>query len=757
MFFTSMLITAQNLTLTFDNAQITNDGTNDFYEVDLLIQSDVDFVLGVGLIYFDYNTEAFGTSVIDPADPERFVFEHPAESILGSQTFTVDNYNQFIRNNNTASTVAVSWQQFWSSGAIGTNVTSTPAFLGRLKMRYIDTGETPDFCFNVAGSLFDDQFYTACGPFTSGPAGADCAGFPGAQLFDYDGSDCSGALLPVSCAVKTWNGSNWDPAGNPTATDHVVISDDYDTATDGGSITACEVTVDASKTLTIGADDFLSVVNDITVNGTLNVAQIASVVQIEDAATVTNNGAINVYVDTPNLDGRDFVLLGSPMSSETRAHVFENALRVRNHLTEEFSPNIEVGDGSPGAGNWVDETGNDWPVLENGAINPGEGYMVMRDLTGPAVPLNLNFNTGTLNNGVITYSAGYNGDQNSSPNILANPYASAISATDFIATNTGVVDAVYFWEHVTPPTAGLPGPFGLNYTMEDISIFNLTGGTAAAGSDAGTLPDGMISTGKGFGVKVVSPGGSVPITFNNAMRRTSGNAMPRNQNLDRIWLQIGSEGYDLKSTALIGFLEEATGGFDVGYDAKRLATNVSLYSHLDDGSDILGIQARGAFEENEKISMGFASLIDEKIEYTIAIENIEGVNLATATVYLIDTLEDVITNLSETNYTFMSKKGIYDNRFVLQFVPEVILGTTNPLLQTVAIYPNPTHAVLTIVSPKVIITNVRIFDVSGRVVLNTSDLNSNITELDLSELNSAMYFVEISTEAGKVTERILKD
>ncbi|SDE97944.1 T9SS type A sorting domain-containing protein, partial [Ulvibacter litoralis] len=559
------------------------------------------------------------------------------------------------------------------------------------------------------------------------------------------------------CAVKTWDGSNWNPAGNPTATDHVVISDDYDTTTDGGSITACEVTVDASTRLTIGADDFLSVVNDITVNGTLNVAQIASVVQIEDAATVTNNGTINVYVDTPDLNGRDFVLLGSPMSSETRAHVFENALRVRNHLTEEFSPNTEVGDGSPGAGNWVDETGNDWPVLENGPINLGEGYMVMRDLTGPPAPLNLNFNTGTLNNGVINYSAGYNGNQNSSPSILANPYASAISATDFITTNSGGVDAVYFWEHVTSPNAGLPGPFGLNYTMEDISIFNLTGGTAAAGSDSSTVPNGMISTGQGFGVKVSSAGGPVSITFNNAMRRTTGNAMPRNQNLDRIWLQVESDGYDLKSTALIGFLDQATDGFDEGYDAKRLATNVSLYSHLDDGTDVLGIQARGVFEENKKISMGFASLIDEKIDYTISIQNIEGINLGTATVYLIDTLEDVITNLSEANYTFMSEKGIYDNRFVLQFVPEVILGTNNPVLKEVAIYPNPTQGVLNIVSPKTTITSVRIFDLSGRVVLNTSDLNSNTTELNLSELNSAMYFVEVITEAGSLTERILKD
>jgi hypothetical protein len=45
------------------------------------------------------------------------------------------------------------------------------------------------------------------------------------------------------------------------------------------------------------------------------------------------------------------------------------------------------------------------------------------------------------------------------------------------------------------------------------------------------------------------------ITFNNAMRRTSGNTTLRNQDLDRIWLNVKSADYDLNGTALICFLE----------------------------------------------------------------------------------------------------------------------------------------------------------------------------------------------------------
>ena len=563
----------------------------------------------------------------------------------------------------------------------------------------------------------------------------------------------TGASYYIECpgVTKTWNGTNWSPAGAPGSTDTVIIAGNYNTA-DDGDITACALTVNAGSTLIVNQNDFLSVANDITVNGTLNLFHTANVVQVDDDATVTNNGTINVFVNTPALDGRDFIILGSPMSSESRADVFTAALRVRNHLTGNFTPNGAVTAASNGAGVWVDEEGDDWPVY-NGAITPGEGYMVMRDLTGPASPLNLNFNTGTLNNGVVTYTAGYNGSQNASPNIIANPYASAISATDFINTNSNV-DAVYFWEHITTPSSGIPGPYGLDYTMEDISIFNLTGGTSAAGSDPGTTPNGTISSGQGFGVKVTSAG---DITFNNSMRRTSGNTTLRSTDDDRIWLNVQTDRYELNSTALIGFLPEATNAIDHGYDAKRLATNVALYSHLVDGSDQFGIQALGTFQEDVKVPMGFATLVDERINYTISIEDIQGLHLGNATAYLIDSHTNTITNLSETNYTFESEKGIYDNRFTLQFTPELILGNTDVSLETIAIYPNPTQDILNIASPVSEVKQVTIYDVRGRVVKTKTVSGNNIVQVDLSELNNTIYFVEVTTESGTITKRVVKN
>ena len=554
------------------------------------------------------------------------------------------------------------------------------------------------------------------------------------------------------CATTTqFVGGAWDN-GLPNMTTNAIIRSNYNTSTHG-SFSACSLAIDASTFLTINSGDFVEVAFNIDVNGTLNVEHEASLVQRDDASVTLNNGAINVLVTTPELDGRDFMLMGSPMSAETTTDVLNGVERVRNHLTENFTPNAAVAATSPGAGNWLDEEGDDWPVYA-GTINPGEGYMIMRSVTGPATALNLSYNEGTLNNGLITYSATFNSDQNSSPNIIANPYASPILADDFINSNATIVDAVYFWEHRTSPNSGNPGPYGLDYTMEDISIYNLTGGTAAAGSDPSTTPNGVIATAQGFGIKALAAG---DISFSNVMRRTSGNTTLRSLNNDRIWLNVQSDRYDLNSTALIGFLAQASEQIDPGYDAKRLATNVSLYSHLRDGSDQLGIQALGSFDEDMKISMGFATLIDERISYTISIENIIGLNLENATVYLIDSHNNSIVDLSSGNYTFVSEKGIYDNRFTLQFTPELVLNNAIHDINTVALYPNPTKGTITVSSLTNAIQKVEIRDMLGRIVQSEQFLDETTIQLALKTEESGTYLVSIFTSEGIVFKKLIKE
>ena len=76
----------------------------------------------------------------------------------------------------------------------------------------------------------------------------------------------------------------------------------------------------------------------------------------------------------------------------------------------------------------------------------------------------------------------------------------------------------------------------------------------------------------------------------------------------------------------------------------------------------------------------------------------------------------------------------------------------------VKIYPNPTTGELRIENGEWKIKNIEIYDVYGRNVSQISNLKSQISNLiNISHLQAGIYFVKISTEAGVVTKKIVKN
>ena len=553
--------------------------------------------------------------------------------------------------------------------------------------------------------------------------------------------DCPGST--------TYTSSGWSN-GSPTANTMAIIDENYSTST--ANIDACTLVVNAGKTLTVPDGTYVKVEGDITVNGILFVANEGSLVQVDDAASVTNNGSITVRKITPFLAPRYFMVMGSPMTAETRTGVYGNSILVRNHTTSNFFPHPGVTSGDPGAENFADDNGDDWQNYA-GTVNAGEGYLVLPqpDLASSG-SYTLDYTLGTLNNGQVDYNVDFHIDQNSSPNIVGNPYASAIYANDFLNENS-MINAVYFWEHLTTANSGYPGYKVNNYDMGDISMYNSSGGVKAA-NDPGTstTPNGYISSGQGFGFKATAAGTA---SFKNYMRVTDNNDTYRRPTAakERIWLQVYNEAYGLSSGMLISFSEESIDGYDAKFDAKRLATPVSLYSKLDTGEE-LAIQGRSAFDENQEIPLGFVSQIEENQEFKISINEQDGTVWPDVQVYLLDKTENVVHNLSDADYTFKSIEGTQKDRFVILF-KSTVLGTPENQLQHISIVPNPTTGNVTIVSPKTVINSVEVFDIRGRRLMMV-DYNNTHYSLDLSSLQSATYFVKINTAEGSLTKRVVK-
>lgn len=550
--------------------------------------------------------------------------------------------------------------------------------------------------------------------------------------------------------TKTWDGSSWTPSGIPNSTDIAVINGNYNTDTDG-SIDACSLIISGTSIVNVAAETYISLQNSATIetNATLNVLHQGSFVQVEDDATVINNGSINVMVTTPSLDEREFMILGSPMTA-TSETVFNSAYQVLNHDTDSYE--MYTTNSIDGI-NFYDQEGDDLSYY-TGLLNPAEGYIVRPSYTDSGI-YNYTFDGGTLNSGEINYTAGFNNtNKDDSANFLSNPYPSAIDANLFLSENSGIISELYFWEHLTPPGV-MNGPYGeQNFSMEDISTYNNMGGTAPA-ANGGTTPTNIIATAQGFGIKA-NAGGT--IKFTNAMRVSSGNTTLRSslEDANRLWFSVRETQSDKGSSNLIGFTSAASEGFDYGFDTKKIGTEVSLYTHLQDGTEQLSIQSREAFNDEMSISMGFSTLLDEELSYTISSLDKEGDLISNATVYLIDNLVGTTTNMNEENYTFTSTAGTFNNRFIIIFQNNP-LGVDDVTLSSISIYPNPADGIINVNSPHAIISNIEIIDVRGRILekINTDKLNN--IQVDLSSYGNAIYFVKVTTENGIKTKRVIKN
>lgn len=546
-----------------------------------------------------------------------------------------------------------------------------------------------------------------------------------------------------------WNdGVNIPGTTSPGTGDFAVINFLYNTGI-SGDLDVCALWILANHSIVVEDGDYVRTGdNNNLILGNLFVLNNGSFVQTGANARTIKAGAgfVDVQRITPSLNDYDFTIMGSPMDGETREGVYGGAHVVRNHLTGNFVP---FANGTPAADNWADDNGDNWDP-HTGDLIPGVGYLVKPTIAGgTGGAYTTNYTLGNLNSGDISFTPIINaGGPDESPNVLSNPYASALTITDFLTANTDAGSSLYFWEHLLAPNPGFPGYLAANYEMDDISSTN--GVVAVPSASGGVPPTNHVPTGQGFGLK---PTLATTITFTNAMRNIGPNDGYRNSELDVLQLSVANTTYGLKGYSAIGFSNANTDAME-RFDVKRMGTSISLFSVV--GENELGIQMRSAFNEDHIIPLGFHTFVEEEQTYTISIREIEGELLNNATVFLKDNLLNTVTNLSETDYEFTANLGYQTDRFVLVFESSV-LGNEEVSLDAVSIYPIPAESLLTISSPLAKVNTVVITDISGRQVAAYNFADQNSYQIDVSNFGTAVYFVEINTDNGSVTKRMIKE
>ena len=578
-------------------------------------------------------------------------------------------------------------------------------------------------------------------------------------------------VAPQPCSDSTiWDGSSWSN-GVPDNTKSALFNGNYNTDNTEESVNACSVTIASGNTVTIGDGYYLRSVFDITVEGSLQVSNAGSVVQVAEDAVTINNGSIEISKTTPSLEPRDFILLSSPMSLEVNGEVYGSADRVFGIIEENFVPNTDSGLDTVVA-NFIDDNGDyldnlsiDNPNLPDDAsgsatpIVPGTGYLVFPQAvnnTG-AVNYDHDYTQGTLNSGVIERVTTYNGPTTENNfNLLGNPYASAIDVNQFIMDNDPV-NEVYYWEHITEPDSSFPGFNTQNFTMDDVSVRNLMGGIASQNGD--TDPGQFMSSGQGFAILANQAFAGTNISFNNSMRVIGNNETLRSSEQDnKLWLEMTSNIYTISSRTLIGFVPEGSPAMDLGYDSGRLDTSINLFSVLDDGHQ-LSIQSREIFNPDMEIALGFNNALPEDLQLTISISQIEGAALEQSDIYLIDKLLNTVTDLKATDYSFTSGEGIQENRFTLVFREAAVLDVEEESFResNISLYPNPASDSITLDyrgnEPLIQLT---IVNVNGQIMLrkDLSDFNGQ-QQINIEDLSAGMYFVNLESTQNTITKKLI--
>uniref|UniRef100_UPI0040492F8F M43 family zinc metalloprotease n=1 Tax=Flavobacterium sp. TaxID=239 RepID=UPI0040492F8F len=209
----------------------------------------------------------------------------------------------------------------------------------------------------------------------------------------------------INCGdvVSTWDGSIWSN-GNPNNQIAIVINGDYDTSLHG-SFECCSLVVNSGFNLDIQANDYISVVNDVTNNGIFSIFNNGSLIQENDLGVNTGNIS---YERITSAKLQDYVYWSSPISG------FDvNNISTLTPSSYFWIWNPTVINSNSGLGNWVSTSS---------IMDAGVGY-IARAPNGFSNSVNqdwvVNFNNGIPNNGIYTPSIARGNDLNSgttSPN-----------------------------------------------------------------------------------------------------------------------------------------------------------------------------------------------------------------------------------------------------------------------------------------------------------------------------------------------------
>ena len=594
--------------------------------------------------------------------------------------------------------------------------------------------------------------------------------------------------------------------GYPDRSRNVKVSEDYNHT---GKLSARKLEVKESSIFTI-TDNLLVVTNEIIIKDTNDEIRLissdntnkAQLIQTHKTASkVTGNGKLLVDQNSTVPSKYRYNYLSSPVHTlNATTFTIEDVLKDGTIPTSATSTITDINFVSGYDGNttspisiadhWIYTyaTGSNgrsgWShKYKSETISQTDGFT----FKGPGAAQNYTF-VGTPKDGELTTTINA-GDSY----LVGNPYASAMSSKKFIQDNLDVTNgSLYFWEHVGEESSS-NGSEGHNYGgyVGGYAVRNLSGGVAAnsvvdnnnsnngtptLGGGSYTEPKAFIAIGQGFfiqGDDVLSG----PIVFNNSQReyvqegansyffksenKKSAAKTSLTNTLPIIKLGMSytnDNNFNLHRQLAISFKDNNSFDFDKGYDTEIYDVGTTdiywKFPNSDEKYVITGVQSI-----SEELEIPLELVISKDGQVTISIDEWNAID---RNVYIIDKLTSTSYLLNDESIVLTLAKGTYTDRFVLAFsetTKSQVLGIEDAILENnVSIYLDNNSKELVIDNNSNLeLKKVTLFNLLGQKAAewNTIETNTIQNRLKINTISESIYIVNIATEKGNISKKIL--
>ena len=442
-----------------------------------------------------------------------------------------------------------------------------------------------------------------------------------------------------------------------------------------------------------------------------------------DGLTINNGGSLIVagtssgnvtYNRTLTYDAdktKAWYLVSSPVNGEIMTDMITNNTFATSGANIGFAPydNSHV------------DSNDRWAYFGSGATDAlvnGKGYTAKLGAAG-----DLSF-TGTLNTGDIAIGL-TKGSNNF--NFIGNPYTAFIDNGTFLTANTDELEheEVYIWNQATNQydTKVSGDPF-------------------------------KIAPGQGFFVEAKTTN---DITFTTALQSNEASDTFQ-KSTARPEVQLFMDNGDTSRYLKVYYIDGSTTGFDNGFDGKLFGgvpQPFALYTHLvsDSKGENFQIQSLPNSDlESMVIPVGITADAGKEIIFTA-----EALNLPSElNVYLEDRQTNSYTRLDEANANYkvsLTEELNGVGRFFLHTSAKSILNIDTIALENISIY-KTSNSNLRIVGLSQEKASVKLFNIFGKQVLNSTFNSIGVQDISLPNLATGIYIVQLETEVGKLNKKI---